>query len=93
MPAVLFRQPRTRHPLLRAFSALAGVLILGAALMFGFFLIVALVAVGALIWGVRQFGKPRAMAQSATASTARATPPGVIEGEFVVVREPASPRH
>lgn len=91
MAAALFRLPRTRHPLLRALSALLGVLIVGATLVFGFFVLVALAAIGAVVWAVRQFGKPaqRAAAGAGTPPPGSPPPPpGVIEGEFVVVREP-----
>lgn len=94
MPAVFFRQPRTRHPLARVLSAVAGLLVLGATLMFGFFIIVALVVVGAIVWGVRQFAKSGTdqAHPSGQREDARAAPPGVIEGEYVVVREPVSPQ-
>lgn len=94
MAAALFRQPRTRNPLLRALSALLGVLIVGATLVFGFFVLVALAAIGAAVWAARQFGKSaeRTATGTATPPSASPPPPGVIEGEFVVVREPAPPR-
>lgn len=94
MPAVLFRLPRTRHPLLRALATVAGVLILGATLVFGIFIVLGLAAIGAAVWAARQLSKPGAAATATPQSAAqpgRPTPAGVIEGEFVVVREPVSP--
>ncbi len=94
MTAVLFRLPRTRHALLRALAAGVGVLILGATLVFGIFIFLGLAAIGATVWAARQLGKTRPVATATDQSTAqpsRPTPAGVIEGEFVVVREPVSP--
>jgi hypothetical protein len=90
MAAVSFRLPRTRNPLLKMLSAMLGVVVVGATLLFGFFIIVALAAVGGAIWLARQAVKPKvpATAQSDTHAPPP-PPPGVIEGEFVVVREPA----
>jgi hypothetical protein len=89
MAAVLFRLPRTRHPLLRALSVVLGLAVIGVTLVFGFFLVLGLAAVGATIWAVRQLG--RSPAGNAAAPPPRPTPVGVIEGEFVVVREPVTP--
>lgn len=97
MVAALFRLPRPRNPLLRALSVLLAVAAAAATLFFGAVLVVALVAVGAVLWATRQFTRPRSA--DAVASTAEPTakvqasrpPPGVIEGEFVVVREPVEP--
>ena len=95
MAAILFRSPRSRHPLLRALSALIGIVLVGAALVFGFFLVLGLAAVGAAIWAVRQFNKPAAPAATASvpprATAQPASAGGVIEGEFVVVRGPGTP--
>jgi hypothetical protein len=95
MAAVLFRLPRTRHPLLRALSALLGVVVVGVTLVFGFFIVLGLAAIGAAIWAARQFGKPATPVGEAARPQAppseRPAPAGVIEGEFVVVREPVSP--
>jgi hypothetical protein len=91
MTAVLFRSPRTRHPLLRALATVVGVLILGATLVFGIFVVLGLAAIGAVVWAARQLSKPGAAAPQPAAQPGRPTPAGVIEGEFVVVREPVSP--
>lgn len=98
MVAALFRLPRPRNPLLRAFSVLLAVVAAAATLFFGAVLVVALVAVGAVLWATRQFTRPRT-AETATSpaepvakpQSSRPPPPGVIEGEFVVVREPVEP--
>lgn len=96
MVAALFRLPRPRNPLLRALSVLLAVVATAATLFFGAVLVVALVAVGAVLWATRQFTRSKpAVSASPTAEpvnsaqSARPPPPGVIEGEFVVVREPA----
>jgi len=94
MTAVLFRSPRTRNPLLRALATVVGVLILGATLVFGIFIVLGLAAIGATVRAARQLSKPGAATTATPQSAAqpsRPTPAGVIEGEFVVVREPVSP--
>jgi hypothetical protein len=95
MAAVLFRLPRNRNPLLRALSVMLGVVVIGVTLVFGFFLVLGLAAVGAAIWGARQFNKrgtPKTDTfQQPVQQPSRPAPTGVIEGEFVVVREPVSP--
>lgn len=95
MVAALFRLPRPRNPLLRALSVLLAVVAAAATLLFGAVLVVAVVAVGAVLWATRQFARPKSpVASSNTAGSAsdapssRPPPPGIIEGEFVVVREP-----
>lgn len=99
MVAALFRLPRPRNPLLRALSVLLAVAAAAATVFFGILVVIALAAVGAVLWATRQFAKPRQTAavdstveSTSPRSSARATPPGVIEGEFVVVREPVEPR-
>jgi hypothetical protein len=98
MAAVLFRLPRTRNPLLRALSALLGVVVVGVTLVFGFFIVLGLAAIGGAIWAARRVGKPAATAETPFQSqqqqppqAGRPAPAGVIEGEFVVVRETVSP--
>ncbi len=96
MAAILFRSPRSRHPLLRVLSALIGIVLVGAALVFGFFLVLGVAAVGAAIWAVRQFNRPATPAATTTTAQPRAAAQpasagGIIEGEFVVVREPVTP--
>ncbi|HJU39758.1 MAG TPA: hypothetical protein VJ724_09310 [Tahibacter sp.] len=88
----MFRIPRTRNPLLRALGAVVGVLVVGAVLVFGFFVAIALVTVGAAIWAFRQFSGARAT--PVPQRTAPPPPPaGVIEGEFTVVRDRTGARH
>jgi len=84
----MFRVPRTRHPFLRVVSAVVGVLILAALVVFGFFAALALVTIGAVVWAVRQFTRP-APAAGARPQGPPSPPPvaGVIEGEFTVVRD------
>lgn len=89
MAAVLFRLPRTRHPVLRALSVVLGLVVIGVTLVFGFFLVLGLAAIGAAIWAARQIGK--SPAATPAAPPPRPAPAGVIEGEFVVVREPVTP--
>ena len=85
----MFRVPRTRNPLLRVVSAVVGVVILAALVVFGFFAALALVTIGAVVWGVRQFTRPAASASTARPQGPPSPPPvtGVIEGEFTVVRD------
>ena len=88
MYTTMFRLPRTRNPLLRALGAIVGVVIVAAVLVSGFFIALALVAIGAVIWAIRQFTRSTAAPRPPQqASSAPPPPPGVIEGEFTVVRE------
>lgn len=88
MVTTMFRLPRTRNPLLRALGAIVGVLVVAAVLVSGFFIALALVAVGAVIWVVRQLSRSGiATPANPQAPSAPPPPPGVIEGEFTVVRE------
>lgn len=96
MVAALFRLPRPRNPLLRALSVVLALVAAAATVFFGILVVIALAVVGAVFWATRQFGRPRPAAPvdsnvepASPRSSTRATPPGVIEGEFVVVREPA----
>jgi len=89
MVHTLFR-PRFRHPLARALFALAGALALAGLVVFGLFTAIALTVVGGLVWLVRQFVRPAAPRAAAT----RPSPPsGVIEGEFVVLRDEETRRN
>ncbi|MDC8011146.1 hypothetical protein [Tahibacter soli] len=92
MYTTMFRLPRTRHPFLRAVSAVIGVLILAALVVFGFFAALALVTIGAVIWAARQFVRPTAAPAQAERPQAPPPPPGVIEGEFTVVRDRSTTR-
>lgn len=77
--------PYPRHPLLRALFAFIGILFLASLVVFGFFAAIVLVALGSLIWLIRQFIRPTAPQTAST--TPPPQPPGVIEGEFVVLHD------
>jgi hypothetical protein len=72
-----------RHPLLRAALALTGLFLLGFFAMFG----LAIAAVVLIGFGVRRLLQPRADVQSVSQQKARRADPGVIEGEYSVVRK------
>jgi hypothetical protein len=82
---------RSRNPLARALSIVAGLAVLGVLLVFGVVVIGVLLAGGLVFLAVRQWklargGTPAAPRPSA-ASTAHAQEPKVLEGEFVVIRQ------
>jgi len=81
---------RARHPLVRLVALVVGAAVLLVVLAFGFFAAVALAIGGA---AVVLFNALRNAPQRAApgAAPAAPTPPGVIEGEFKVVRE--TPAH
>jgi hypothetical protein len=81
---------RARHPLMRLFAFVVGVAVLLVVLAFGFFAALALAIGGA---AVVLFNALRTAPQRPApgATPAAPTPPGVIEGEFKVVRE--TPAH
>ena len=81
---------RARHPLVRLLALVVGVAVLLVVLAFGFFAALALAIGGAI---VVLFNALRWAPQRAAPSAAPPppTPPGVIEGEFKVVRE--TPAH
>ena len=86
----MFRVPRTRHPFLRVVSAVVSVLVLAALVVFGFFAALALVTIGVIVWGVRQFTRPASAPAAGARPQGPPSPPpvtGVIEGEFTVVRD------
>lgn len=73
-----------RHGLLRVLGGFLGAVLLVGLLAFGFVALLALLAVGGVVWLVRQLQQPaRAPAQAAPPPP----PAGVLEGEFVVVQE------
>lgn len=77
---------RPRNPLLRLLGSILGLFVVLGVLALGFFAFVALLAGGALWMLVRAFrGQSRSGRPKPTASTE----PGVIDGEFTVVRESA----
>ncbi|HVI53453.1 MAG TPA: hypothetical protein VM621_00190 [Luteibacter sp.] len=80
---------RSRNPLLRALSVVAGLAVLGVLLVFGVVVIGVLLAGGLVFLAVRQWKLARGGASAAPqASAARPTQdPKVLEGEFVVIRQ------
>jgi hypothetical protein len=86
-----FRFPsRAQHPLVRLLALVVGAAVLLVVLAFGFFAAVALAIGGAVVVLINAL---RSTPQRATpgAAPAAQAPPGVIEGEFKVVRE--TPAH
>jgi len=84
---------RSRNPLARALSVVAGLAVLGVLLVFGVVVIGVLLAGGLVFLAVRQWKLARGgtVAAAAQPSVARPTEdPKVLEGEFVVIhqREP-----
>lgn len=79
---------RPRHPLTRALLTLIGAVLLVGVLALGFFALVALAFVGAIVALTRAFA--RAAHHSGSAAAAHASDPRVLEGEFVVLNDTAS---
>lgn len=71
-----------RNPLLRLLLALAGVALLGFFTVFGLVIAAGVMAVLGVRSLLRQLGAPA----RAASSPQRPTPPGVIEGEYRVIR-------
>ena len=82
---------RSRNPLVRALSLVAGVAILGVLLVFGVVVLGVLFAGGLVFLAVRQWKLARASVTGSTRPTASATraasDPKVLEGEYVVIRQ------
>ncbi|MET0504325.1 MAG: hypothetical protein ABWZ85_03285 [Luteibacter sp.] len=80
---------RSRNPLVRALSVVAGLAVLGVLLVFGVVVIGVLLAGGLVFLAVRQWKLSRHGASpAAQASVARPkADPAVLEGEFVVIRQ------
>jgi hypothetical protein len=80
---------RSRNPLARALSVVAGLAVLGVLLVFGVVVIGVLLAGGIVFLALRQWKLARAPAAAApqrpTAQPAQ--DPKVLEGEFVVIRQ------
>lgn len=74
---------RSRHPLVRAFSLLLGVALVGVLLMFGLLVAGILLVGGAVLLALRQWKHGRA---PMTAEPA-AHKPAVLEGDFVVIHQ------
>ena len=76
---------RSRHPLVRAFSLLLGVALVGVLLMFGLLVAGVLLVGGVVVLALRQWKHGRA---PTTAAEVDAThKPAVLEGDFVVIRQ------
>ena len=84
---------RSPHPLLRVLGAVLGVAALIALLAFGAFALLLALLVVSVAFVARQVMQPRVAAGRDEPGTppASASPPGVIEGEFVIVRETREP--
>ena len=91
---------RSRNPLVRALSLVAGLAVLGVLLVFGVVVLGVLVAGGLVFLAVRQWKlaaarangtvAPQSQSQSQSQSqphAARAQDPNVLEGEFVVIQQ------
>jgi len=84
---------RSRNPLVRALSLVAGLALLGVLLVFGVVVLGVLVAGGLVFLAVRQWKLARAGiagggAHARTAPASRAArDPNVLEGEYVVLRQ------
>ncbi|SKB30382.1 hypothetical protein [Luteibacter sp. 22Crub2.1] len=80
---------RSRNPLVRALSVVAGLAVLGVLLVFGVVVLGVLLAGGLVFLAVRQWKLARDGVRPAPRpAAARAThDPNVLEGEFVVIRQ------
>lgn len=87
---------RSRNPLVRALSLVAGLAVLGVLLVFGVVVLGVLVAGGLVFLAVRQWKLAAARANGTAAPqsqsqsqphAARAQDPNVLEGEFVVIQQ------
>ena len=85
---------RSRNPLVRALSLVAGLAVLGVLLVFGVVVLGVLVAGGLVFLAVRQWTLAAARANGTVAPqsqsqphAARAHDPNVLEGEFVVIQQ------
>jgi hypothetical protein len=81
---------RSRHPLVRAFSLLLGVALIGLLLIFGLAVAGVLLVGGAVVLALRQWKRGRAPAPSSAAADA-VHRPAVLEGEFVVIQQQGRP--
>jgi hypothetical protein len=80
---------RSRNPLVRALSVVAGLAVLGVLLVFGVVVIGVLLAGGLVFLAVRQWKLTRNGAPRASQPSAAHAPqdPKVLEGEFVVIHQ------
>lgn len=77
--------PRLRHPLVRLLGGILGIVAVLGVLMLGLFAFAALLIGGALWMLFNALRRPRAAAPR-TAQAPAADKPGVIDGEFTVLR-------
>lgn len=81
---------RSRNPLVRALSVVAGLAVLGVLLVFGVVVIGVLLAGGLVFLAVRQWKLSRGGAPVVAPEPSAARPaqdPKVLEGEFVVIHQ------
>ncbi len=80
---------RSRNPLARALSVVAGLAVLGVLLVFGVVVIGVLLAGGLVFLAVRQWKLARRGTTAVPQPSAEHTmqDPKVLEGEFVVIRQ------
>jgi len=78
---------RPRHSLLRAVLALVGAVLLVGVLALGFFALLALAFIGAIVALTRALARA---AHHGPAAVAHSGDPRVLEGEFVVLNDTAS---
>jgi hypothetical protein len=81
---------RPRHPLMRAFLAAIGAVLLVGVLVFGFFALVAFAFIGSIVAIVRAIARASA-GPGHTPAPAGAADQRVIEGEYVVLRNDTAP--
>ncbi|WP_369926543.1 hypothetical protein [Xanthomonas sp. NCPPB 2632] len=80
---------RSRNPLARVLSVVAGLAVLGVLLVFGVVVIGVMLAGGLVFLAVRQWKLARGGGHPVPQPSAARAPhePKVLEGEFVVIRE------
>lgn len=74
---------KSRHPLARVAAAVLALVVVSVLMVLGLAVFALLVVGGALFMLVRMLRN----ASAARSAAPRATPPGTIEGEFVVVKD------
>lgn len=89
---MFYQLPIPRHPLMRLIAAVIGAFALVAILALGMFAFMALVAGAAVWWLVRSFWPARVTREPIPGHRPTNAPPGVIEGEFTVVKGPVPDR-
>ena len=82
-----FRLHRPRRRSHHVLGSLLGVVLLGGMLVFGVVALLAIAVIGGAVWLVRQLQNPTLASSAGQAAPPQPTPAGVIEGEFVVLRD------